>query len=136
MVRTGLAVVAVALLGLFGYFFIRTPSDHTGAERAKEAAAQVGDTMVNEGVAGLVRARLATTFGVDGAAYLHVHFDGGTGQALVYGLLPPNVTPDDIAGVVRKIGGVKQVDVQALPRPAYLGAPAPAQPSGSGNPKP
>ena len=134
MIRSGLALVALVLLGLFGYFFVMSPPEHSGAERAKEAVGQVGDTVVDEGVAGLIRARLATTYGLDGARFLHAHYDSG--QALVYGLLPANVSAEDVAALVRQIGGIKQVDVQALPRPAYLNVAAPAQPGGSGGGKP
>ena len=86
MVRTGLAIVAIGLLALFGYFYVTSPAEQGGAERAKGAAAHVGDVVVDQGLAGLVRARLTTAFGLEAARYLHVRADDG--HVLVYGLRP------------------------------------------------
>ena len=133
MMRSGLAIVALGLLALFGYFFMTSSREQSGAERVKQAAVQVGDTVVDQGVAGLVRGRLATTFGLDGARFLHVHFDQG--RVLIYGLLPPEVSAEELAAVVREVPKVDEVDVQAMARPAYLNAPSESegeQPSDDG----
>lgn len=117
MIRSILAFTALGLLALFGYFFV-TSQQPSGKERAREAAANVGDTVVAEGVAGLVRARLLTTLGYDVARFLHVHNDNG--RVLVYGLLPDDVRVEDVIHQARQAPGVTTVDVQVMPRPEYL----------------
>lgn len=131
MVRTGLAIVALGLLGLFGYFFVTASNRQSNAERAKEAMGQVGDTVRDQGVAGLVRARLATSLGIDGARFLHVYFDEG--KVLIYGLLPPGVSEEELVAPVRVLPGVEQVEVRVVARPEYAHALAePAAPDEGG----
>ena len=130
MVRTGLAVVAVGLLALFGYFYVTSPAEQGGAERAKGAAAHVGDVVVDQGLAGLVRARLTTAFGLEAARYLHVRADDG--HVLVYGLRPPSIAVEALVARARGVPGVKEVDVQTLEWPEYLQAAPPAESDAGG----
>ena len=132
MIRTCLVVFVLGLLGLFGYFIVTAPGDQSGAERAKGAALQVGDVVVDQGVAGLVHARLTASLGLETARFLHVHADDG--RVLIYGLLPPSVSSEDLAERARSVPGVKRVDVQVLPRPGYLDTTLTPEgdPSGSG----
>jgi hypothetical protein len=123
MIRSLLAFLALGLLALFGYFFVTTGTG-TGSERARQAAVRVGDTVVDESLAGVVRARLAATYGFDGARFLHIHNDNG--KILIYGLLPPGARPDDLVAAARSVPGVAAVDVQVLERPAYLNRPTQA----------
>ena len=120
MIRSGLAFIALGLLAMFGYFFVMTPSDRPSGDRAKQAAVVVGDVVVDQGAAGLIHARLATTLGLDGVRFLHVHYNDG--KVLIYGLAPARVTADGLAGLVRGVPGVRTVDVQIMTRPAYLDA--------------
>jgi hypothetical protein len=129
MIRSGLAFIALGLLAMFGYFFVMTPGDRPGGDRAKQAAVELGDAVVDQSAAGLVRARLATSLGLDGVRFLHVHYDDG--KVLIYGLAPARVTADGLAGLVRGIPGVRTVDVQIMTRPTYLDVLAPG-PAGGG----
>jgi hypothetical protein len=128
MLRTGLAVIALGLLALFGYFFVMSSPQHTSTERAKQAAVQVSDTLKDQGVAGLVWAALAKSYGADGARFLHVYYNDG--RTLIYGFLPNGATADSLAAVARLVPGVKDVDVQVLPRPAYLNPPVAGETAG------
>ncbi len=121
MVRMALATVALGLLGLFGYFYATGSGEH-GNERAREAAWQVGGTVKDQGVQQMVWARLAAKYGLDGARFLHVHYHEG--KVLIYGLLPAGAAPQQLAGEVDELPGVREVEVQTLPRPAYLEPPA------------
>ena len=121
MIRTGLAIVALGLLAVFGYFFVTASGQRGQAERAKHAAVETKDAVVDQSVAGFVRARLATKYGLDGARFLHVYFDEG--RVLVYGLLPPNATAEQIAAEADEVPGVRDAEVRALPRPEYLAVP-------------
>ncbi|MBU0637785.1 MAG: hypothetical protein KKB50_02895 [Planctomycetes bacterium] len=119
MIRSGLAVAVLALLGLFGYYFVSDRGDKSGTDKAKDAIAQVGDTVVDRGVAGLVQVRLATTFGLQATQFLHVHHNEG--HVLIYGLLPENLTEQAIVAEAQGVPGVKDVSVLFQPRPAGLG---------------
>ena len=131
MIRVGLASIALGLLGVFAYFFATAPGEQGTGERARQAAVETKDAVVDQGVAGLVRARLMRKYGLDGARFLHVYFDDG--KVLVYGLLPPSATAEQIAGEADEVPGVREADVQAVPRPAYLGS-SPAAPAAEPTP--
>jgi osmotically-inducible protein OsmY len=119
MIRSGIAVVLVVLLGLFGYFLLTDTSGRTRGEKAKDAAVRVGDTVVDQSVAAAVRVALLGKFKHD-ARFLHVyHADA---NILVYGLLPATVSVEDVTAVARKVPGVEQVEVLVRARPAYVGA--------------
>ena len=108
-----------------------SPQGQDRSERAKGAAAQVGDVVADQGLAGLVRARVTTAFGLEAARYLHVRADDG--HVLVYGLRPPSVTAEELAARARGVPGVKKVDVQTLEWPEYMQtAPAPEADAGDG----
>lgn len=117
MIRSGIAVVLVVLLALFGYFLLTDTSKRTRGEKAKDAAVRVGDTVVDQSVAAGVRVALLGEFKHD-ARFLHVyHADG---NVLVYGLLPATLSVEDVTAVVRKVPGVKQVEVLVRSRPAHV----------------
>jgi len=118
MIRTGLAIFAVGLLGLFGYFFVTAPEAPDSTERAKHAAGQTKDVVVEQGVAGLVRAQLIAEYGLDGARFLHVYSNDG--HVLIYGLLPRGITGAALSAGAQRVPGVRTVDVQAVVRPAYV----------------
>ncbi len=124
--RGGFALVVLLLLGLFGYFYATGSGARGSAERARGAAAQVGGVVVDEGVAGLVKVRLAADFGYDNTRFLHVWHEGG--RVLVYGLAPATLDTQQVRADVEKIPGVSSADVLVQPMPAYVaaGAPAPA----------
>lgn len=131
MIRALLATVALGLLGLFGYFFVTAPSTQGGGERAKHAAEQTKDVVVDQSVAGLVRARLVARFGLDGARFLHVYHRDG--KVLIYGLLPPGVSIERLAAEIDEVPGVREVEVLTNPRPSYVGEPGTgAKPEGGG----
>jgi hypothetical protein len=126
MIRTGAAVGLLGVLALFGYFLLSDSSQRTRTEKAKDAAVRVGDTLVDQGVAAAVRARLVSEFKHD-ARFLHVYHDDG--RTLIYGLLPDALSPADLAAAARAVAGVEEVDVLVQPRPADVPA-APPAPSG------
>ena len=118
MVRSSLAVVALGLLAMFGYFWITASSDQSNTDRAKEAVARVGDTVKDQGAASLISARLKAGLGLNEARFLHVYYDDG--ETVVYGMAPEGVSNDRIAALAREVPGVQHVDVQVLPVPASL----------------
>jgi hypothetical protein len=127
--RAVIAVVVLALLGLFGYFYVTDHSGKPSAERAKGAAAQVGGVMVDQGIAELVRVRLVAKYGFDATRFLHVWHDNG--HVLVYGLAPADVKADEVRDDVGRMPGVSAADVSLQPLPAYLTAAAPPPIQGS-----
>lgn len=118
MIRSGIAIVALGLLGLFGYFFIQNEGSGTNKEKAKQAAVQVGDTVRDKSVAGLVSVRLTSKFGIEATRFLHTHFDEG--RAVVYGLVPADLTPEAVQAEAASVVGVRQVEVLVAPRPDYV----------------
>lgn len=125
MMRSGVTVVAVGLVGLFGYYFLTDHSGQSNKQKAKNAAVQVGDAVRDKGVATLVSARLTAKFGMDAMRFVHTYYDDG--HALVYGLVPASVTADALGEEAAKVVGVKQVDVLVQPRPALIDAPGEAE---------
>ncbi len=123
MIRAGVAVVLIGLVGLFGYFYLTDRSGTTKSDKARNAAVQVGDVVVDEGIAELVRVRLTTEFGLERTRYLHVWHDNG--KVLVYGLAPETLAAEQIRTEAAKVPGVSSVEVLVQARPAYL-TPTPA----------
>jgi hypothetical protein len=122
MIRSLIGVSVVVLGGLFAYYYFTDSSGKSGAEKAKAAAERVGDNVVDHTVAGAVRAKLASDFGVEAARFLHVYFDEGT--IVVYGLAPQAVSPESIRSKVAAVPGVKTTVVRVLPRPAEMTSPS------------
>jgi osmotically-inducible protein OsmY len=118
MIRSGIAVVAVGLVGLFGFYFLTDSSERSHADKAKDAALQVGDTVRDKGVAGLVQVRLATQFGLDATRFLHVYYDEG--RVVVYGMAPESLDLEKLRTEVSKVSGVSEVEVLVNTRPAYI----------------
>jgi len=117
MIRSGIAVVLVVLLALFGYFLLTDTSKRTRGEKAKDAAVRVGDTVVDQSVAAAVRGALFGEFKQD-ARFLHVYRTDG--KVLIYGLLPNTLSVEDVTTVACKVPGVEQVEVLVRSRPAYV----------------
>ncbi|MFH1745578.1 MAG: hypothetical protein ABIG44_00905 [Planctomycetota bacterium] len=118
MIRMGLAVTALGLLALFGYFFVTASDNQSSTDRAKQAVGQVGDTVRDQGVAGLVRARLASKLGLDEVRFLHVHYDEN--RVLIYGLLSPDLSDEELAALARDLPGVEEVEIRVMDRPEYM----------------
>ena len=117
MIRSAIAIFLVVLLALFGYFLLTDSSERTRGEKAKDAAARVGDTVMDQSVGGLVSGALLAEFKRE-ARFLHVHYDDG--QVVIYGLMPDTLSVEDVAAVARKVPGVEQVEVLVRSRPAHL----------------
>ena len=118
MMRSGVTVVAVGLVALFGYYFVTDHSGQSGKQKAKNAAMQVGDAVRDKGVATLVSARLTAKFGIDAMRFVHTYYDDG--HALVYGLVPAGLKAEALGPEAAKVVGVKQVDVLVQPRPDFV----------------
>jgi osmotically-inducible protein OsmY len=131
MVKSGFAVVAVGLLALFGYFYAVNRGGVSRAEKAKQAAADVGDAVRDKGVEGLVDVRLKTKFGLDATRFLHAYYDEG--RVVLYGLLPAGVDQQLLVDEAAKVPGVSTVELLIQPRPDYI---APLKPITGPAPEP
>lgn len=118
MIRSALLFSFVILLALFGYFFLNEPQNKPGEERARQAALRVGDLVLEEGQAGVIRMNIVANYGIDAARFLHVYCNNG--RVLIYGLAPEGVTPDALVQIARQIPNAQQVEVLVLPRPGYV----------------
>lgn len=128
MIRSVFLFSFVILLALFGYFFLNEPQNKPGEERARQAALRVGDLVLEEGQAGVIRMNIVANYGVDAARFLHVYCNNG--RVLIYGLAPEGVTPDALVQIARQIPNAQQVEILVSPRPAYV-APLPHATTGS-----
>ena len=131
MVKSGIAVATLGLLVLFGYFYAANRGEVSRAEKAKQAAADVGDAVRDKGVAGLVDVRLKTKLGLDATRFLHTHYNEG--HVVVYGLLPAGVDQQLLADEAAKVPGVSTVELLIQPRPDYI---APLKPITAPAPEP
>lgn len=129
MVRSSIAVVAVGLIGLFGYYFVVDKSDRSTTDKAKDAGLQVADAVRDKGVNLLITTQLTRKFGVEATRFLHAYYDNGV--AVVYGMAPAELTADAIAAEVAKVAGVQSVEVSVTERPAHI---APLKGFGGDNP--
>lgn len=118
MVKSGVVLVLVAGLGLFGYFFATNSGEKNKADRAKQAARDVGDAVRDKGVAELVEMRLKTKFGFDATRLVHVFYDDG--RAVVYGLAPAAVDPAALTAEAAKVPGVRAVETLVQVRPDHI----------------
>jgi hypothetical protein len=123
MIKSGIAVAAVALAGLFVYFYAAKPADVSRSDKAKQAAIEVGDAVRDKGVAGLVDVRLKTKFGLDATRFLHTYFDNG--NVVVYGLVPAGMDVQVLHDEAAKVPGVARVELLVQTRPDYI-APLPS----------
>lgn len=129
MLKALIAIVVLALLGTFTYFFVADKSGAPTKERAQQAALQTKDAVVDQGVAIGVNTRLAAAFGIDAAGYLHVS-NRGEGVIWVYGMLRPGITEEQVLAEAGKAPGVKDVKVMVIHWPQ--GAPElPETPNGT-----
>lgn len=134
MIRSGMVVAGLGLLGLFGYYFFSDPSQRDNGAKAKDAALHVGDTVRDKGVASLVDLRFKAKYGFDATCFLHTYYDDG--RVLIYGLIPPQITADALVSEAKEVPGVREAEavvnptpVFALPVPAQSEAPAGAAPA-------
>lgn len=126
MIRAAVAVVALGLLGLFGYYFVTDTAEQNTGEKAKDAAVRVADTVRDTGVVGLINARIKSRFGIEDTRFVHAYFDNG--RAVIYGLLPAEVSSDDLLEEVRGTPGVNAVDQFLTPLPDFLAGSGPNLP--------
>jgi osmotically-inducible protein OsmY len=124
MMKSIVVVVCLGLAGLFGYYYLQDSSGRAVGDKAADAMRSVGDKVRDEGVAGMVKVRLASKFGLDATRFVHVHFDEG--EVLVYGLTPAAITADQLQGEAQQVPGVTSVQVLISTRPAEFDAAAPA----------
>jgi osmotically-inducible protein OsmY len=142
MVKSGIAMVLVGGLVLFGYFYATSRTELSRTEKAKQAAKDVGDAVRDKGIASLVQGRLLTKFGLDATRFLHAYYDEG--RVVVYGLVPAELDQQALIDEAAQVPGVSQVQLLVHPRPAYIaalkpiigGTPAPQSESGAEPPKP
>lgn len=118
MIKSGIAVVAVGVLVLFGYFYSTNSSQADKGDRAKQAVKDVGDAIRDKGVAELVEVRLKTKFGLDATRFIHAYFDEG--RVVVYGMAPAEIDPEALKAEAAKVPGVNSVEVLIQPRPDYV----------------
>jgi len=123
MIKSGIAVAAVALAGLFVYFYAANSAEVSRSDKAKQAAIEVGDAVRDKGVAGLVDMRLKTKFGLDATRFLHTYFDEG--NVVVYGLVPADTDLQLLHDEAAKVPGVAAVELLIQTRPDYI-APLPS----------
>lgn len=118
MLKSAIAATAVGLVVLFGFFYASNRANVSRTEKAKQAATEVGDVVRDKGVATLVSARLAKTFGLEATRFLHVYYDEG--QVLLYGLVPAGVDQEQLASEAIKVPGVTDAEVLVQLRPDYI----------------
>lgn len=120
MIKSGIAVAALALGGLFVYFYTANRTDVSRSDKAKQAAIEVGDAVRDKSVAGLVDMRLKTKFGLDATRFLHTYFDEG--NTVVYGLVPAEMDLQLLHDEAAKVPGVAAVELLVQARPDYIAA--------------
>lgn len=120
MIKSGVVLAAVALAGLFVYFYAAQPAEISSSDKAKQAAREVGDAFRDTGVAGLVDVRLKTKFGIDATRFLHTYYDNG--HIILYGLVPGSIDQQTLHDEAAKVPGVIDVQLLLQPRPASIKA--------------
>lgn len=118
MIRSTILLTLVVFLAFFGYFFLNQPQSQPPEQRAKQAALRVGDLVLEEGQAGVIRMNIVANLGVDTARFLHVYCNSG--RVLIYGLAPENVTADMLTQIARQMPNAQEVEVRIVPRPDYV----------------
>lgn len=134
MFKPVLGTIALALIGLFGYYFLTDSSGKSAKERAADAGRHVLDTAKDTAAGGAIKTKLIAALGVDTMRLIHVWYDNG--QVVVYGLAPTGVDADRLMSLVRDVPGLKHVEVFVQERPAYVGSAAapPAETEPAPNP--
>lgn len=118
MVKSGIMVVLLGGLGLFGYFYATSSDQTSKGARAKQAVRDVGDAVRDKGVAEMVELRLKAKFGLDATRFVHAYFDDG--RVVVYGLAPAAVDSAMLSAEAAKVPGVKAVETLVQARPDYI----------------
>jgi osmotically-inducible protein OsmY len=122
VIRSIITLVILVLAGMFVYHFVTGRGD--AEQRARHAANQVSDTVKDQGMAGAIRVRLTTAFGMEATRFLHVYHDSG--KTVVYGLVPESLTADKLMEEARKVSGVTEVAVAVQLFPELLAPQEPA----------
>ena len=122
MIRSVMLVAALGFAGLFGYYFLADNTGRPVGDKAADAVRHVGDKVRDEGVAGMIKVRLTSRFGMDATRFVHVHFDEG--KVLVYGLAPAAITAEQLQSEAAQVPGVSSVEVLISARPAAFDVPA------------
>lgn len=133
MIRSLVGLTVVTGLVLFGFYFVNDKSNGTTSEKARHALSQTGDTVVDQGIAAAVNIKIASTFGVNTARFLHTY--NNDGNVVVYGLLDAGITNEQLAQKIRELPGVKSVTVHTCVLPEEL-KPAPSIPQPAADPQP
>ncbi len=120
MLKPIMGTVVLALVGLFGYYFLTDSSGKTAGERAQDAGRHVFDTAKDTAAGGAIKTKLVAALGVDATRMLHVWYDNG--QVIVYGLAPKGLDPEKLKALVQDVPGLKGVDVLIQERPDFVGA--------------
>lgn len=118
MIRSSMAIVAVGLIGLFGYYFVVDKSDRSTTDKAKDAGMQVADAVRDKGVNLLITTQLTSKFGVEATRFIHSYYDNGT--AVVYGMVPNGIDTDALQAEIAKVAGVRTVELYITPRPMHI----------------
>jgi osmotically-inducible protein OsmY len=118
MIRTAVAILVLAVLGLFGYFYVSDKGNDDAGDKAKRALYQAGDVVADKGLETAVKVRLTASIGFDASRFLHVY--NNDGRVLIYGLVPDEVSQEQIVKQAEQVPGVKSAEVMLLSRPAYL----------------
>jgi len=118
MFRSAIVTLLLIGSGLFGYYFFTDRSGAPAADRARNAAGQLGDLAKDTGEGLMVQARLTARWGTDAMKYVHVYYNDGA--LVIYGLAPAHVKPDELITAAREVPGVKSVDVLVHERPAAM----------------
>ncbi len=133
MIKSGIAVTALALAGLFVYFYTARCESVSRSDKAKQAALDVGDAVRDKGVASLVGVRLKAKCGLDATRFLHTYYNEGT--VVVYGLVPVATDLQLLHDEAAKVPGVSAVELLIQVRPDYI-APLPSITRGGPEPRP
>lgn len=124
MLKPIMGTVVLALVGLFGFYFLTDSSGKTAGERAQDAGRHVFDTAKDTAAGGAIKTKLVAALGLDATRLLHVWYDNG--QVIVYGLVPHGLEADRVKALVQDVPGLKSVDVLIQERPGFVGSGAAA----------
>lgn len=120
MLKPIMGTVVLALVGLFGYYFLTDSSGKSAGERAQDAGRHVFDTAKDTAAGGAIKTKLVAALGMDATRMLHVWYDNG--QVVVYGLAPKGLDAEKIKALVHDVPSLKSVDVLIQERPDFIGS--------------
>lgn len=118
MIKGVAGTVVLALVGLFGYYYLTNSSGKSGQDRAKEAGLHVLDTAKDTAAGGAIKTRITAALGMDAARLLHVWYDDG--RVIVYGLAPAGIDEARIRSLVGDVPGLQSVEILVQTRPDYV----------------